>query len=142
MDGIDFVLALTGMAVVLTFVNLVFTHLRRRLELKHETYRKLIEAGQLDRQTLEQIVAGIEGRPVYRPSAEPGNTVVARTSFLFGWLAIFVGVGLWLGGGIARDRDMFTGGVVVGLIGVGLASLPIAWREIQTKFAREAGRRG
>ena len=143
MNGGEFWFVLMNVGLVFAVLSRVFAHKRRTLELKHETYRVMLESGQLDRQTLDQIISSIEGRPVpvRRNWSGFGSGIFARASFLVGWLSIFVGLGLLVGGQMSRERDMVTAGFIVGLVGIGLASLPLAWREVQAKAAPEAERR-
>ena len=133
----EFWFLLMGLGLVLAIITRVFAHKRRSLELKHETYRRLIETGQLDRQALDQIISGIEGRPLPRPALNGRSNFVTRASFVVGWLSIFIGISLLIGSQIQRDSSMCTAGFVIGLIGIGMASMPIAWREIHAGVEAE-----
>ena len=143
-NGAEFLLTIATIVLGASVVARVAAHKRRALELKHETYRCMLESGQIERHVLEQIIAGIEGRRL--PRSWPGTMspgFLSRLSFLVGWLSIFVGIGLAIAAQMQRfDRDLMTAAGIVGLAGLGLASLPMAWREVHAKTAPEVGRNG
>ena len=55
----------------------------------------------------------------------------ANRAFLFviGWLGIFVGAGMMM----MQDRQIFEAGVIVCCAGLGVATLPLALRELQLR---------
>jgi hypothetical protein len=106
-------------------------------KLKHATWQKLLETGQLDRKTLEDIVSNAEGRGGGWLEAILNGSLL----FVVGWIGIFVGLAFLAGGACFNDEDMVGGGFIVGLISLGLATLPLAWREVQERFRHEGQER-
>lgn len=68
--------------------------------------------------------------PPFRSQLLQQFTLITRNAvFVVGWVTMFIGLGLLISG----DRHMVEGGVVTLAIGFGVATIPLALREVRTR---------
>lgn len=102
---------------------------RHALEVERlATMRAAIDRGVLGEADREQVLAAMAVGQQPPPSPAQSWPVAV------GWVAGFVGIGLLLIG----DQDLRATGIVVGLLGLGLVTLPMAQRELARRDRRPA----
>jgi hypothetical protein len=140
MRGIEIPIVAMAIGAAIAIVSMVVGAIRKSMAEKsrHDTYARMVASGQVDRQMLEDILRAIEKRPAPGPDRGGAGMFLQRLVFLIGWLGIFTGIGLLIVGGVSGDDDVCLGGGIVLVGGVGLASAPIAWREVKTKLLGES----
>lgn len=107
--------------------------LEHRAQARSENVRLLEEAlksPQVDRQTLESLTFQLTGKRGIRDRG-PGRALAFVLGI--GWMAMFVGIGLWITGSMARQEEMLVGGIITALIGFGLVTYPFALRELEAR---------
>jgi hypothetical protein len=86
----------------------------------------------IDRATLESLTYQLTGHRA--PRAPVGGGGVFQAIVLaIGWLALFTGIGVWVGGEYSHDSEMFLGGIVTTIVGFGLVTYPFALRELEAR---------
>jgi hypothetical protein len=89
-----------------------------------------LKSPHLDRPTLESLTYQLTG---HRPPRDKGPSRFLAILLAIGWLTLFVGVGVWVGGVTSGDNDMIAGGIVTAVIGFGLVTYPFALRELEAR---------
>lgn len=84
----------------------------------------------LDRATIEALTHQLTGR---RPLRGGGTPAWLTFVLSVGWIALFVGVGLGIYGGVESDDEVLLGGVITALAGFGLVTWPFALRELEAR---------
>lgn len=118
--------AIPALAIIFPFV-LAVVYIQNKSKENREKLRLLEEAirgGHLDEQMKADLMHGLVGRR--RPQR---HFKLSRLLFGIGWLALFVGIGIM----IADDRHSFTAGCIVSAIGFGLVTMPLAYRELDSR---------
>lgn len=113
-------------------VGTVLSHRRKHQAECAKVLEEAMRNPNLDRGTLESLAYQLTGvRPVRATSLEPAR----GHSWLLavGWILLFLGAGLLIGGVKESDGDLSTAGCIVGLIGLGLTSFPFALRELDAR---------
>ncbi|MFN0183860.1 MAG: hypothetical protein ACKVQR_08590 [Aquabacterium sp.] len=89
-----------------------------------------LKSPNIDRQSLESLTFQLTGqRPVRHLNTSRFLAIVLAA----GWIALFAGLAMWIAGGLGRDRDLFTGGIITALVGFGLVTYPFALRELEAR---------
>jgi hypothetical protein len=115
---------------VFVLLKIVLEH---RAQARSDNVRLLEEAlksPQVDRQTLENLTWQLTGK---RGIRERGPGRVLAFVLAIGWMALFIGIGLWITGSMMRNDDMFAGGIITAVIGFGLVTYPFALRELEAR---------
>ncbi|MBL8753194.1 MAG: hypothetical protein JNK15_07825 [Planctomycetes bacterium] len=88
----------------------------------------------IDRPTLESLTYQLTGNRAPR-NGGPGGIGGAFQAVILavGWLVLFTGIGVWVGGEMCHDHDMNLGGIVTSIIGFGLVTFPFALRELEAR---------
>lgn len=125
--------AIPALAIIFPFI-LAVVYIQNKSKENREKLRLLEEAirgGHLDEQMRADLMYGLAGKRRPRRERSPFN--LSRLLFGLGWMALFVGVGLLFAG----DRDMFTGGCIVSGIGFGFVTMPLAYRELDSRHRQD-----
>lgn len=107
------------------------------------TIDRVLAAPSLDeatrRQLLESLSAGDMRRSAWRQALGQQFLWLGRNLlFVAGWMMMFTGGGMWLYcAAVHEDRFTQANGFLIGVIGLGLVTLPLALRELE---ARRVGR--
>lgn len=107
--------------------------LDHRADARADNVRLLEEALKnpaLDRATIEALTHQLTGR---RPLRGGGTPAWLTFVLSVGWIALFVGVGIAVYGGVDGDADATLGGVITALAGFGLVTWPFALRELEAR---------
>jgi len=115
---------------VFVLLKIVLDH---RAQARSDNVRLLEEAlksPQVDRQILENLTFQLTGN---RPIREQGPGKLLALILAAGWMALFVGIGLWISGSISHKADLFAGGIITAVIGFGLVTYPFALRELEAR---------
>ena len=128
----ELVVIIGGIAVVWTVLSLIESRRKRQSE-NARLLEEALKNPALDRATLETLTYQLTGK-------RPLRTQQGRSGFLafilaIGWLGLFTGVGLLIGGELERIRELTTAGWIVGLSGFGLVTYPFALRELDARRA-------
>lgn len=87
----------------------------------------------VDRATLENLTWQLTGnRPVREPQG-PGKFLAFLLAI--GWLALFLGIGLWVTGEMTRLTELRVAGIITGILGFGFVTYPFALRELEARKA-------
>lgn len=129
----ELVVIVAAIAVVWTVLSLI----ESRRKHQSENARLLEEALKnpaLDRATLETLTYQLTGK---RPLRGPHENKSGFLAFVLalGWIGLFTGIGLLIGGELENDRDLATAGWIVGLVGFGFVTYPFALRELEARRA-------
>lgn len=84
----------------------------------------------VDRPTLESLTYQLTGHRSPR-QATPSRFLAVLLGL--GWLALFTGVGVWIGGSMTGLEGMQLGGVLTAVIGFGFVTYPFALRELEAR---------
>ena len=84
----------------------------------------------VDRATLETLTYQLTG---HRPPHKPTTSRFMALVLAVGWLGLFTGLGLWLGGSMSTDDSMTIGGMITSIVGFGLVTYPFALRELEAR---------
>lgn len=115
-------------------IGTVLSHRRKHQAECAKVLEEAMRNPNLDRGTLESLAYQLTGlRPVRASEKAPGPGL--GWLLAVGWIMLFLGVGLLIGGEVGTDRDMGTAGWIVGLIGLGFVSFPFALRELDARRA-------
>lgn len=87
-----------------------------------------LKSPHLDRPTIESLTFQLTG---HRP--RPGGSKVMAVVLGIGWLGLFVGIGLWISGEMANERELTMAGMIVTLAGFGFVTYPFALRELEAR---------
>ena len=115
---------------VFVLLKIVLDH---RAQARSDNVRLLEEAlksPQVDRQILENLTWQLTGK---RPIRDQGPGKVLALILAVGWIALFVGIGLWISGSMSHETDLVGGGVITAVIGFGLVTYPFALRELEAR---------
>jgi hypothetical protein len=115
---------------VFVLLKIVLDH---RAQARSDNVRLLKEAlksPQVDRQILENLTFQLTGN---RPIRDQGPGKLLALILAAGWMALFVGIGLWISGSMSRRTDLFGSGIIVAVIGFGLVTYPFALRELESR---------
>ncbi|MCU0862524.1 MAG: hypothetical protein MUC36_01910 [Planctomycetes bacterium] len=115
---------------VFVLLKIVLDH---RAQARSDNVRLLEEAlksPQVDRQILENLTFQLTGN---RPIREQGPGKLLALILAAGWMALFVGIGLWISGSMSRRTDLVGSGIIVAVIGFGLVTYPFALRELESR---------
>lgn len=113
---------------VFVLLKMVIDH---RAQARADNVRLLEEAlksPHIDRSMLESLTFQLTGN-----RARPGAGKVMALVLAFGWLGLFVGLGLWVAGEMAGQKEMVMAGTIVALVGFGLVTYPFALRELEAR---------
>lgn len=113
---------------VFVLLKIVLEH---RATARADNVRLLEEAlksPHVDRPTVESLAFQLTG---HRPRQSSGR--LAALLLAFGWLGLFVGIGLWIAGANTNQRDLSTAGMIVTLAGFGFVTYPFALRELEAR---------
>lgn len=90
----------------------------------------------VDRATVESLAYQLTGaRSPRRPNEGAGRLMAIVLAF--GWMALFVGIGVWVLGEYIRDTDTVAGGIVTLVVGFGLVTYPFALRELESRRVQQ-----
>ena len=128
----ELVIIVVGIAVVWTTLTLIENR-RKCIADQARLLEEALKNPAEDRTTMENLTYQLTGRRPLR-NERNGSPVLALVLAL-GWLALFTGIGLLIGGETYGDRDMGAAGWIVGLIGFGLVTYPFALRELEARRA-------
>jgi hypothetical protein len=106
--------------------------LDQRAQARKDQVRLLEEALKnpaVDRTLLETLAFQLTGN---KPRQAGANRLMASV-LAIGWLALFTGLALWIGGVMGRERDLGVGGVITAMVGFGLVTYPFALRELEAR---------
>jgi hypothetical protein len=109
--------------------------LEHRAQARADNVRLLEEAlrsPHLDRPTIESLTYQLTGRRALRDRGNGPGRLLALV-MVVGWLTLFAGIGVWVGGVADGIGDMITGGLVTAVIGFGLVTYPFALRELEAR---------
>jgi len=115
---------------VFVLLKIVLEH---RAQARSDNVRLLEEAlksPHVDRQTLENLTWQLTGKRAIR---DRGPSRFLATVLAIGWMALFVGIGMWISGGIMRDQSVVVVGIITAVIGFGLVTYPFALRELEAR---------
>lgn len=106
---------------------------RNRIETQRmQLMEQALRQGQLDRHSLELLAQHLGGKP---PAQPPPRSRWLAILLGLGWLTLFAGVGITVLGSILKEKDAFSGGILVSIIGFGLVTYPFALRELEARRA-------
>ena len=117
---------------IFSFV-LIKLWLEQRAQARSDNVRLLEEAlksPQVDRQILENLTWQLTGK---RGIRERGPSRSLALVLAIGWMALFVGIGLFGSGSMAHSQELEVGGVITAVIGFGLVTYPFALRELEAR---------
>ena len=86
----------------------------------------------IDRTTLENLTWQLTGARPAR-AARQGPSRFLAFVLAIGWIALFVGLGLWVTGSMVHSNGMTTAGVITAIVGFGLVTYPFALRELESR---------
>ncbi|MFY9341948.1 MAG: hypothetical protein WAT39_05640 [Planctomycetota bacterium] len=113
-------------------VKIVLDH---RAAARADNVRVLEEAlksPHLDRPTLESLTYQLTGHRAPRQAA--GGSKFLAFVLAIGWIALFVGIGLWVAGAMLRGGDdMEMAGILIAVTGFGFVTYPFALRELDAR---------
>lgn len=115
---------------VFVLLKMVIDH---RAHARADNVRLLEEAlksPHVDRPTLESLTFQLTGHRA-RPATGPGKMMALVLAV--GWLALFVGIGLWVAGEMADSREIVMAGTIVAIVGFGFVTYPFALRELEAR---------
>jgi hypothetical protein len=115
---------------VFVLLKMVLDH---RAAARADNVRLLEEAlksPSVDRATLESLTYQLTGHHAPRHAA-PGR--LPAVVLAIGWLAMFVGIGLWIAASLEHDGDLLVGGIITAVIGFGFVTYPFALRELEAR---------
>lgn len=121
------------LAVVFGFV-LAKLVLEQRAAARRDNLRLLEEALKnpaLDRASLENLSWQLTGKRPMRAS-QAGAKFLSMV-LAVGWLALFVGIGVWIAGEMVHENELRVGGILVAICGFGLVTYPFALRELEAR---------
>lgn len=121
------VILLIVFAFVLT--KNVFEQRARIRERNLQLLETALQNPAIDRATLESLTQQLTGRRAPRDGTTPWMAFVLSV----GWIALFVGIGIAVVGGVFNDDDATMGGVVASVAGFGLVTWPFALRELEAR---------
>lgn len=127
--------ALPILAIIFGYA-LVMGILGQRAKARQERVRLLEEAlknPQIDRGTLEVLSQQLTGGRAQRPGASRTMAMILG----LGWLLLFLGVGLYVGGEMVHEGDLRISGIICGIMGFGLVTYPFALRELESRRAQQ-----
>jgi hypothetical protein len=107
------------------------TVLEHRAQARADNVRLLEEAlksPHLDRPTIESLAFQLTGS-----RARPGPSRWLALVLAVGWLGLFTGLGLWIGGEMTHEEELVVGGIITTVIGFGLVTYPFALRELDAR---------
>lgn len=107
--------------------------LEHRAQARADSVRLLEEAlksPQVDRQILENLTWQLTGN---RPIRERGPSRSLAFVLAIGWMALFVGIGMWITGSLVGDQSLLVVGILTAVIGFGLVTYPFALRELEAR---------
>lgn len=87
----------------------------------------------IDRGTVEALAYQLTGARRPRPS---GSSRLMALVLALGWIALFVGAGVWVLGEVTGDSDATAGGIVTAIVGFGFVTYPFALRELEARRAQ------
>jgi len=120
------VVMLTG--IVVTASSLWYKHRKARLEL----ISKALDSSQLDAESRRMLVEELRGDSHWRQNLIAQARLVSRNIvFVIGWVTMFVGIGLMASGA----WELFDAGVISAAAGFGIATVPLALRELHGRAA-------
>jgi hypothetical protein len=106
---------------------------RNRMEAQRmQLMEQALRQGQLDRHSLELLAQHVGGKPPAPP--QPRSRWLALLLAL-GWLTLFAGIGVSVLGSLINEKDAFSAGILVSIIGFGLVTYPFALRELEARRA-------
>ena len=121
--GLDLPVFIVG--IVFFFVYLTSRASARERDQKRriELIERALQSGVVDDATKRELLAAVANDTWYGAHGRP--------SFLFGWIGLFVGIGLII---LAMDDgELWKPAVIISAISFGVLSLPIAAREFHSR---------
>ena len=113
-------------------VGTVLSHRRKQQSECAKLLEKALDNQNVDRGTLEGLAYQLTGNRPLRAGTEPQAGWVPWLLAL-GWILLFLGLGLLIGGELGLDKDLTIPGCIVGLLGLGFVSFPFALRELEAR---------
>lgn len=113
---------------VFVLLKIVLDH---RAAARADNVRLLEEAlksPHIDRPTIESLTYQLTG---HRP--RPGTGKLPALILAFGWLTLFVGIGLWVSGEMANIPEIVMAGTIASIVGFGFVTYPFALRELEAR---------
>ena len=138
-ESLLFMLILFGAISFWTWI----AHRAKLRQKRLDVIQKAIENGNLDDATRREVLDALarEGRTGSEWSSELGRQLafLARNLvFVAGWLCMFIGAGCWIAGEIfGWYRNDIEPAVIATFVGLGLVTVPIALRELESRRARD-----
>ncbi|MCR9246076.1 MAG: hypothetical protein NXI31_13675 [bacterium] len=129
----ELVVIVVGIAVVWTVLSLIESRRKRQSD-NARLLEEALKNPALDRATLETLTYQLTGKKPLR-AEPPGRSGFLAFVLAIGWMALFTGIGLLIGGETGNDRDMTLAGWIVGLSGFGFVTYPFALRELEGRRA-------
>lgn len=109
----------------------LLNHRQKRQAENARLLERALENPTVDRATLETLAYQVTGRR--SPRHDPVRRGAMAWILAIGWVGLFLGAGLLIGGITTYDREVELGGWIVGLIGLGFVTYPFALRELESR---------
>ena len=121
--------------LVFTFVLLVIG-LSIWSKHKHARFKlieKALESTSLDEESRKQLLDGLTSSGWVALLQQQFTFLARNVVFVCGWLGIFTGIGMASWGGANDIEELLGIGLLVGFIGLGVVTVPLALRELQDR---------
>jgi hypothetical protein len=89
-----------------------------------------LKSPHIDRPTIEALTFQLTG---HRAPRHAGPSRLLAFLLAIGWLALFTGIGLWIGGEMTRCEELTMAGILTSLVGLGFVTYPFALRELEVR---------
>ena len=126
---------MVGMVLVFGFVLAIIS---LALWSKHKQARfklieKALESTSLDEESRKQLLDGLTSSGWVALLQQQFTFLARNAIFVVGWLGIFTGIGMASWGGANDTEELLGIGLLVGFVSLGLVTIPMALRELQTR---------
>lgn len=89
-----------------------------------------LKSPHIDRATIESLTYQLTG---HRAPRHAGHSRFLALVLAVGWIALFVGIGLWIASSVVHNSNMELGGILTAIIGFGIVTYPFALRELEAR---------